>query len=137
MKKLKILLCLSCILYAIFIGLFVNHHKGFSQLVSTEYECIFIFINACTSYFFFGYRKLTWKVMGISLLLLTCFDTNYFPIIHNIFAIIFFVTIIIELKSWWILIVSVSLLFVNLYIFETFLIIILSIRNLTLLHRFG
>jgi hypothetical protein len=138
MNLLKVLLCLLCLVYPFFIGVYFGVDEGYSNLAGTKFEPLYIFINATTSYFFFGYNKKTWKVMSISLLMLTCFNVDEFRLTHDIFAILFFITVQIELKNPKIFILSLVLLFIDeLFYFESFLIIILAINNLKLLKRFA
>lgn len=138
LRLLKLCLCLLCIIYPILIGIFVGTQKGLSLLSVGYFEPLYIFVNACTSYFFFGYNKWTWKTMSASLLLLTCFNCHIYPFLHNVFAVIFFLAVVWELKNLRVLIMALMfLIFGNIFLFESYLIIILAIHNLKLLKRFG
>ena len=137
MRIPKIILCFLCLIYPILIGIFVGTEKGLSLLSGTEYEPLFIFINACTSFFFFSYKRITLKVMSVCLLLLTCFSTHLFPVLHNFFAVLFFLVAVYELKNWKIFLLSLLfLVFGNIFFFESFLIAILAVHNLKLLRLF-
>lgn len=138
MRLLKLILCLSCIVYPMIIGVFIGTEKGLSLLSGTEFEPLFILVNATTSYFFFSFGRIAWKIMSVSLLLLTCFNCHLYPFIHNLCAGLFFIAAVVELKNLRVFIMSLFFLaFGNIFFFESFLIIILAIHNLNLLKRFG
>lgn len=60
-----------------------------SRIWGTPLQPMFIIINALVSFFFFKLPK--WRVPALLLLLLTAFPVcNYF-VLHNIFAILFFI----------------------------------------------
>lgn len=60
-----------------------------SRVWDTPLQPMFIIINALVSFFFFKLPK--WRVPALLLLLLTAFPVcNYF-VLHNIFAILFFI----------------------------------------------
>lgn len=106
---------------------------------STILQPLFISTNAMVSYFFFDLPK--WRMSSISLLLLTAFSVDSFPIFHNIIAIIFFVFCIYSLLSihkfkYYVLIYLFSILIglcFNLFWLETFAIITLCVYHLHIL----
>lgn len=61
-----------------------------SQYWNTPYQPLFILSNAITSYFFFSTPN--WRVPSFFLMLLTAFSLEYHNLIHDILAIIFFIT---------------------------------------------
>jgi len=71
--------------------------RSISQSWGTELQPLFIFTNALVSYFFFNLPK--WRIPAILLLLLTVFSVQDWFILHNILAILFFITSAIPLWS--------------------------------------
>ena len=69
--------------------------NSISQSWSTELQFLFILTNALVSYFFFDLDD--WKIPSMFLLLLTSFSVTDHFWLHNIFAILFFVTCLIPL----------------------------------------
>jgi hypothetical protein len=61
-----------------------------SSYWKTPLQPLFIFVNAVTSYFFFSTDK--WLVPSIFLLLLTAFSIELYPVTHNVFAGLFFLS---------------------------------------------
>jgi len=68
-----------------------------SEFWSTHLQPLFIFVNAATSYYFFSTER--WKPAAILLLLLTAFSVEDHFVLHNIFAITFFVYSIFPLMA--------------------------------------
>jgi len=65
----------------------------FHSISASWFTCLqplFIFTNALTSYYF--YNTNNWRLSGILLLLLTAFSVESYLVLHNIFAISFFVS---------------------------------------------
>lgn len=60
-----------------------------SKYWETAWQPLFILSNAVTSYFFFSLPK--WKLPAVFLMLLTVFSVSMYPMLHNLFAIIFFI----------------------------------------------
>jgi len=62
--------------------------------ISSSWETIlqplFIITNACVSYFFFDLPK--WKISSVLLLFLTAFSVSQFKDIHNVLAVLFFIS---------------------------------------------
>jgi hypothetical protein len=61
-----------------------------SSYWKTPLQPLFILVNATTSYFFFSTDK--WQIPSFFLLLLTAFSIELYPITHNIFAGLFFLS---------------------------------------------
>ena len=61
-----------------------------SQCWTTPLQATFIFSNVVTSYLFLSLNS--WKYPALFLLLLTSFSYVSFPILHNVFAVLFFFT---------------------------------------------
>ena len=105
-----------------------NH--AISQSWNTPLQPLFIITNALVSFFFFKLEK--WRIPAILLLLLTSFSVTDHFVLHNIFAILFFIFSGISLWSikkfryyFFIFIFSVVLLFNGLFWVETWGIITL------------
>lgn len=95
--------------------IFQGYKPSLSSYWGTDMQPIFIIANATTS--FYLYQIKNWELPSFTLLLLTAFSFDIFPLLHNILAGIFFITIIYPLyKSnqykWalWIYIVSMCML---------------------------
>ena len=59
-----------------------------SQYWDTQYQPIFIISNIICSYFFFSLKN--WKIPSLFLVLITSFNHYQFNILHNIFAVSFY-----------------------------------------------
>jgi len=62
----------------------------------TEWQPLFIITNAVTSYYLYSIKN--WKISALTLLLLTAFSVELFPITHNILAGVFF---IVNIYPFW------------------------------------
>lgn len=62
-----------------------------SSMWGTDLQPLFILTNAMTSYFFFQTKH--WIIPSVFLLLLTAFSVNMYPILHNILAVSFFLSV--------------------------------------------
>jgi hypothetical protein len=73
-----------------FIYMQYRHEEvSISEFWGSGLEPLFIFTNAATSYFFFSIEK--WRPSAILLLLLTAFSVDSFLLMHNVYAVAFFV----------------------------------------------
>ena len=63
----------------------------------TSLKPLFITVNAATAYFLFSLDN--WKTPSIFLLLLTAFSVEDYGLLHNIFATIFFLSVIYSIHS--------------------------------------
>ena len=98
---------------------------------------LFILSNALTTYVFMDLPK--WKLSGIPLFMLTIFSVEYYPSLHNVFAISFFIVNLYpmyKLKRYRIFIVPYLLsciMLPDLFWCEVFAITVLCTYHLTLL----
>ena len=98
---------------------------------------LFILSNALTTYVFMDLPK--WKLSGILLFMLTIFSVEYYPSLHNVFAISFFIVNLYpmyKLKRYRVFIIPYLLscaLLPNLFWCEVFAITVLCTYHLTLL----
>jgi hypothetical protein len=80
-----------------FIIAYFGEFRSLSKSWGTSYMPLFIINNAITSYYLFSIRK--WRIPAFFLLMLTGFPVFEFKVIHNIFAISFFVSCIYALAA--------------------------------------
>lgn len=117
-----------------------------SSYWETPLQPLFIFVNAVTSYFFFSTDK--WLVPSIFLLLLTAFSIELYPMTHNVFAGLFFLSCcypLLTLKRFRLfgILYSMSifvLLLLGMLWFEIYCVLILGSYHLTILlykHHLG
>jgi hypothetical protein len=85
-------MCLPFIIYFV-----CGDLKSISQSWNTELQPLFIFTNAIVSYFFFDLPK--WRISAILLLLLTVFSVQDWFLLHNILAVLFFISAAVPLWS--------------------------------------
>jgi len=105
----------------------------------TPLQPMFIMINAATSYFFFSTDK--WLVPSIFLLLLTAFSIELYPVTHNVFAVLFFLSCnypLLTLKRFRffgvLYLMSIFVLFsAGMLWFEIYCVLILGSYHLTIL----
>ena len=69
---------------------FYGKLPSISSYWETSMQPLFIFVNASTSYFFLSIKK--WWAPGLFLMFLTAFPIDQFFIVHNIFAVLFFLS---------------------------------------------
>ncbi len=67
-----------------------GHIESISSSWETCLQPLFIFVNALTSYFFFDAHR--WRLPSIFLLGLTAFSVSYSLMLHNILAILFYLS---------------------------------------------
>lgn len=68
-----------------------------SQSWNTPLQPLFIFTNALVSYFFFDLPK--WRISAVLILLLTVFSVESHMWLHNVLAILFFISCVFPLWS--------------------------------------
>jgi hypothetical protein len=74
-----------------FICLFFHgYEKSISSYWNTEMQPLFIIANSLTAYYLIGIPK--WRLSACLLLLTTAFSIEYYPMVHNIVAVGFFIT---------------------------------------------
>lgn len=111
--------------------------SSISSYWGSPLQPLFILSNALTTYVFMDLPK--WKLSGILLFMLTIFSVEYYPSLHNVFAISFFVVNIYpiyKLKRYRLFLIPylLSCVFLfNLFWFEVFAIGVLCSYHLTLL----
>ncbi len=64
----------------------------------TPLQPLFILANASTAYYFFGFHN-RWRIPAVFLLLLTAFSIDSYPMVHNVVAVLFFVSCLIPLHK--------------------------------------
>lgn len=108
-----------------------------SSYWETPLQPLFILSNALTTYVFLDLPK--WKLSGILLFMLTIFSVEYYPTLHNVFAVSFFMINIYplyKLKRYRLFLIPylLSCVFLfDLFWFEVFAISVLCSYHLTLL----
>ena len=70
--------------------IYYGYLPSISSYWNTDLQPLFIIANAATSYYLYSIRD--WKLSALLLLLLTSFSITLFPTIHNILAVVFFIT---------------------------------------------
>ena len=63
--------------------------SSLSNYWNTPMQPFYIIVNASTSYFLFSLDR--WKLSACLLLLTTAFSVEYYAIVHNVFAVSFFI----------------------------------------------
>lgn len=86
---IRIIVILTSLVHP-FILLSYGELSSMSLYWETPLQPLFIFVNATTSYFLFSINN--WKLPSLSLLLLTAFSVSLYPLLHIIFAIVFFIS---------------------------------------------
>lgn len=84
-------------LQPVIILIVLGNLQSISSVWGTCLEPLFIFVNALTSYYFFGSHK--WQIPSLFILLLTSFSVVSFKDFHNILAILFFASCLYPLYS--------------------------------------
>ena len=143
LKKYDFILKLSLIIISVLQPFILISTQGIlwsiSSYWSTPLQPIFILVNAGTSYYFFNNEK--WQTPGIFLLLLTSFSVEKYLLLHNIFAVGFFLSCIypmVYIKRFRIMaflyLLSIPLYFIiGMLFFEIYCIIVLGIYHLCIL----
>lgn len=115
-------------------------HSSYSYYWITPMQPLFILANVITAYYFFQSDK--WKAPSTLLILLTAFSVADYPLMHNIFAVAFFLSCCEPLFNCnhfrWLFIpyvVSVLACGYQMMIGETIAILILSIYHGLMLHK--
>ena len=68
----------------------IGPKTSISEYFESPAQFLFLLVNAGTAYYFVNTNK--WLYPGIFLMLLSCFSVEYYPEVHNITAILFFMT---------------------------------------------
>lgn len=107
----------------------------------TPIQPLFIIANASTSYYFFGSHN-RWRIPAVFLLLLTAFSIDSYPIVHNIIAILFFISCLIPLHKtkhyknfFWAYVCSVLFMPISITLGESLAISVLCIFHALMVHK--
>lgn len=110
-----------------------------SSYWNTAAQPLFIISNAATSYYLFFESQ--WKRSALALMLLTAFSVEYWPAIHNILAVCFFLLTLIPLyqskRFRWVICTYIASglgLFHSLLLAEIIGILNLCLYNILVLH---
>lgn len=87
---LKIVVILISLLYPFVLLSVEGELLSLSQYWNTSLQPLFILGNVMTAYFFFGIDN--WRFSSFLLVLVTAFSVKLYPIIHNVVAIMFFLS---------------------------------------------
>lgn len=90
------IICLVA-LSPLFCILLSGYQKSYSSYWITESQPIFILANAVTAFYLFQEKH--WRISALLLLLVTAFNTYDFKILHDILAIAFFISCLIDLTK--------------------------------------
>jgi hypothetical protein len=110
----RLFVIVLAILQPFIVYFYCGQLPSISQSWETNLQFLFILTNALVSYFFFEIDE--WKIPSMFLLLLTSFSVPDHFWLHNIFAILFFVTCLIPLYlakrfKYYLYIYLISILF--------------------------
>jgi len=144
-SKAEYYLRLAVILLALITPIFFLASEGYLPSISsywrTPVQPLFIITNAATSYYFFGSHN-TWKIPAVFLLLLTAFSVDSYPMIHNIVAVLFFLSCLIPLykthhyqEFFWIYMSSVVFMPLSMTLGESLAIAVLCVYHALMLHK--
>tara|TARA_R110000803_G_scaffold188606_1_gene251069 strand:+ start:1519 stop:1992 length:474 start_codon:yes stop_codon:yes gene_type:complete len=144
MSKLELSLRTLAIAMAIIVPIICISTQGllrsYSQYWETPMQPFFIISNVVTAYYFFEYDR--WKPSACLLLLLTAFSVSSYGTIHNVLAVLFFVSSFIALLksnhySWAVIpyTVALILLFFNMMLAETLAISVLALYHGLILYK--
>lgn len=86
----KILVILVSLLYPFVLLSVEGELMSLSQYWNTSLQPLFIVANVMTAYFFFGIDN--WRFSSFLLVLVTAFSVKLYPMIHNVVAIVFFLS---------------------------------------------
>lgn len=87
---LRIIVILVSLIHPFILLFTCGELPSMSSYWETPLQPLFIFTNATTSYFLFSINK--WKLSSLFLLLLTAFSVSLYPNLHNLFAVLFFIS---------------------------------------------
>ncbi len=85
----KLLVVMLALVQPLIIVLAIGDVPSISSIWTTNLQPLFIITNAVTSYFLFSTKN--WFLPSLFLLLLTAFSVDFSLVLHNVFAILFFV----------------------------------------------
>ena len=107
----------------------------------TPLQPLFILANASTSYYLFGAHN-TWKIPAVFLLLLTAFSIDSYVTVHNVVAVLFFVSCLIPFyythhykEFFWLYLSSVIFMPLSMTLGETLAVMVLCTYHALLLRK--
>lgn len=144
-SKAEYYLRMAVILLALTTPIIFLLSEGYLPSISsywrTPVQPLFIIANAATSYYFFGSHN-SWKIPAIFLLLLTAFSVDSYPMVHNITAVLFFLSCLIPLHKthhyqefFWIYLSSVVFMPLSMTLGESLAISVLCVYHALMLHK--
>lgn len=87
---LKIIIILISLLYPFVLLSVEGELLSLSQYWNTSLQPLFIVANVMTAYFFFGIDN--WRFSSFLLVMVTAFSVKLYPMIHNVVAVMFFLS---------------------------------------------
>jgi hypothetical protein len=87
---IKIIVVLISLLYPFVLLSIEGELNSISQYWDTSLQPLFIVANVMTAYYFFGIDN--WRFSSFLLVLLTAFSVKLYPMIHNVVAVMFFLS---------------------------------------------
>lgn len=141
----ELIVRLSVIILAAITPIILLLTEGYKPSISTywltDMQPLFIIANASTSFYLINFKN--WKLSGYLLMGVTAFSVQYYPVTHNILAILFFASSLIPIcKSnhfkftKWIFISSLILLPISLFWFEVVAIIAICLFHMLSLIKY-
>ncbi len=91
----RLLTIVSCCLYPLLCLAINGYEVSLSKYFDTSTQPIYLLCNIATVYYFLQLKE--WSIPGVLLLFVTVFSVSEYPITHNAFAVLFFVTMLIAL----------------------------------------
>ena len=91
---LKLSLVFLGLIYPLIMLLWVGPLDSISAYFNTPAQVLFLLVNAGTSFYFVNTKG--WVLPGVLLLFLSCFSIEFHLLLHNIFAVLFFILSVIS-----------------------------------------
>ena len=88
--RMATIICSS--IYPLLCLIFCGYKTSLSQYWNTELQPLYLTCNIATSYYFLQLKD--WSISGLLLLLVTVFSVDMHGSIHNVFAVMFFLSVI-------------------------------------------
>lgn len=93
----RLLTILTCCLYPLLCVLCVGYEKSLSQYFNTSMQPLYLLCNIATVYYFIQLKD--WRIPGVLLLFLTIFSVDLYGGLHNLFAVLFFMSVLSALNN--------------------------------------
>jgi hypothetical protein len=87
---IKIIVIFISLIYPFILWSIEGELNSLSQYWNTSLQPLFILANVMTAYFFFTLDD--WKISSVLLVLVTSFSVKLYPNIHNLVAVLFFIS---------------------------------------------